>query len=134
VTSNVETIARAHAAFARGDVDGILGQLEPNVEWRIPESLPYGGTYRAPAGVAAFYAALKQHWGRYELVLERLIDAGPTVISLGRFVGRGRGGTFDSPFALVWELVDGRVVRMQQYTDTASLVAALGEPPVRVGT
>jgi ketosteroid isomerase-like protein len=129
VGSNVETIAAAHRAFARGDTASILEQLAPDVEWRIPESLPYGGTYRAPDGVAAFYAALQQHWERYELVLERLVDCGSVVVSLGRFVGSGRGGEFESPFALVWELVDGQVVRMQQHTDTARMLAALEPRP-----
>jgi ketosteroid isomerase-like protein len=123
---NLAAIAEAHAAFARGDIDGILGKLAPDVEWRIPESLPYGGTYRAPDGVAAFYAALGRHWERYELVLERLVDAGSTVVSVGRFVATGPEGVSEAPFVLVWDLVDGQVVRMQQYTDTAGLLGALG--------
>jgi ketosteroid isomerase-like protein len=38
-------------ALTRGDVPGMLDFLDPEVEWRAPESVPWGGLPR-PRGVS----------------------------------------------------------------------------------
>jgi ketosteroid isomerase-like protein len=32
-------------AVAAGDVEAVLDLLDPQVQWRAPESLPWGGTF-----------------------------------------------------------------------------------------
>ena len=51
-------------------------------------------------------------------------------MALGRFCGRPKasGLEVEIPFALVWTLRDGAAVRVDEYTDTALLIEALGSP------
>lgn len=42
---NVGVIRAYYKAVARGDLPTVLDLLHPQVEWRAPQSLPWGGTY-----------------------------------------------------------------------------------------
>jgi len=46
----------------------------------------------------------------------------------GRYTGayRGTGAALDAQFCHVWTLRDGKIVKFQQYTDTAAFQAAMG--------
>ena len=50
-----------------------------------------------------------------------VIDGGDTVVIEGRYKGKARktGKAFDAQFAHVWQFRDRKVLRFQQYTDTA---------------
>ena len=60
--------------------------------------------------------------------VDRTVGLGGTVLVQGRYTGTGRatGLLLDAQMAHVWDLRDGRVVRFQQYVDTAALRRALG--------
>ena len=49
--SNLNTIQGAYAAFAKGDVPGVLGILDADIAWTEAEGFPYGGTYNGPNAV-----------------------------------------------------------------------------------
>ena len=59
--SNVET-----EAMAGRDVATVLTLLDDGVEWRQPDSLPWGGTYRGPQEVLAFFAKVNDYIERTE--------------------------------------------------------------------
>ncbi|MDP8942718.1 MAG: hypothetical protein M3N16_01135 [Actinomycetota bacterium] len=47
-------------------------------------------------------------------------------MTTGRVCGRGRAGRdFDAPDAFVWEVRDGKTVRVAAYPDTATLIEAV---------
>ena len=52
---------------------------------------------------------------------DRFVRDGDTVVTTGTYSGtyREMGKSFKSPFAHVWELEDGDIVRFEQYVDTA---------------
>lgn len=58
----------------------------------------------------------------------QLVAEGDTVVAIGTYAGRYRatGKSFEAPFVHVWTLVDGRIVRFQQHTDTVLVQRALG--------
>ena len=45
-------------ALARGDVGGMLDFLDPELEWRAPESVPWGCTFRGHEGFREFVGKL----------------------------------------------------------------------------
>ena len=47
---NVDVVQGAWDAFGRGDIDAVLDAISPSAETRVPESLPWGGTYAGPDG------------------------------------------------------------------------------------
>jgi ketosteroid isomerase-like protein len=49
--NNLGVIRGFYDAAARADVSAVLDLLDPEIEWRSPESLPWGGTYHGSEGV-----------------------------------------------------------------------------------
>jgi uncharacterized protein len=89
--------------------------LEPEVE-----GLLYGGTHRGlEAVVNEVLALIPQTWQEHALRPEERIDGGGTVVVLGQFTARSKGGREGSwRFAHVWKLGDGKAVRVEAFYDT----------------
>jgi hypothetical protein len=43
---SVEIVEGTYAAFARGDVPGVLAAMADDIEWHEAEGMPYGGVHR----------------------------------------------------------------------------------------
>ena len=125
---NSDIIRGLYAAFANGDVPGVVGAFDDEIHWIEAEGFPYGGTYvGADAIVGNVFAKLATEWEGFSAVPHTFVAEGDTVVALGDYGGtyKATGKRFDAPFAHVWTLSDGRIVRFQQYTDTALAQAAV---------
>jgi uncharacterized protein len=126
--NNLAAIRGAYEAFSRGDVPAVLGVLAADVSWTEAEGFPYGGTYVGPESVLqGVFMRLGTEWEGYAAVPREFVADGDTVVALGLYSGKylATGKSFSAPFAHVWELRDGKVVKFRQYTDTAVVRAAL---------
>lgn len=128
--SNLEAIRGLYDAFAAGDVGAVVAAMAPDVEWNEAESFPYadGNPYIGPdAVVQGVFARLASEWIDFKVSPREILDAGDTVVALGRYTARhGESGrALDIPFVHVWRLEDGVIRRFQQYTDTAGTLAAM---------
>ncbi len=96
--------------------------LAPNVGWTEAEGFPYAGTYSGPDAVLKkVFMRLGADWKTFTVLPEEFITEGDRVVSLGQYSGvyRATGKRFMAPFAHVWTLQDGKVLRFRQHTDTA---------------
>ncbi len=128
--SNVEVIRGAYEAFAAGDVEAVVAAMAPDIVWNEAESFPYadGNPYLGPdAIVQGVFARLATEWSDFTVTPKEILDAGDTVVALGRYTARHgeTGRPLDVPFAHVWRLEGGVIRRFQQYTDTAGTLAAM---------
>ena len=128
---NVNIMRQGYEAFNRGDIDTVMGLLDESIEWQEPdvEGLPIRGTHHGPEAVANnVFQPLGETWDDFQVVAEEFLDAGERVVVLGRFQGTAKatGRTVDAPFAHVWTLRNGKLVHHRNYTDTATLLQALG--------
>ena len=122
---------QGYDAFNRGDIDTVMGIMDPEIEWREPdvEGLPARGTHHGPEAVAnEVFGSVAEHWDEFQVAAEEFLDAGERVIVLGHFRIRGKatGRSVDAPYAHVWTLHDGKVVHFRNYMDTATFLQALG--------
>jgi ketosteroid isomerase-like protein len=129
MNENVQILSDAYAAFAAGDVPAVLAVMSPDIVWNEAENFPYadGNPYVGPdAVVEGVFARLGAEWDYWNLEIERLLDAGENVVALGRYKARhsATGKDLDAQFAHIWWLEDGKIVRFQQYADTAQAIAA----------
>jgi uncharacterized protein len=113
-----------YAGFARGDVPFVMGALDPRIEWREAESFIYAdkNPYVGPQAVLeGFFARIGGEWDGFSATAEEIIGLGDTVISQGRYRGtyKATGNRVDAQFVHVFQVKDGKIVRFQQYTDTA---------------
>lgn len=134
--SSADLIRSVYQAFARGDVATVLGAFDPQIVWNESEGFLYadGNPYVGPRRIAeGVFARLGAEWADFEVAPERYIDAGDTVVAVGRYRGtyRATGQRVDAQFAHEWTVRDGRITGFQQFTDTAQFVraAAVVPPP-----
>jgi hypothetical protein len=126
---NLEVVRRGYEAFGRGDMEALLALFDANIEWISPgpPELPIAGTRRGVQQVSEFFGALDSIVEIQNFDPHTFIADGERVVVLGRDRTRVKatGVTLDGEWAHVFTIRDGKVVRMQEYTDTAALVAAL---------
>jgi uncharacterized protein len=125
----VDIVKRSYDAFARGDMDGVLGDMHQDIVWEQAQGLPHGGVYHGLGEVKSnvFDPLDAEWWDEFSAVPAEFLEAGEQVVVLGRYrgVAKGTGTVLDVPFVHVWTLEDEKAVRFRQFLDTAGWVAAL---------
>ena len=120
---NVELVQAIYAAFGAGDVPGVVGRMSPDIVWNEAENFPSadGNPYRGPEAIlTGVFARLGTEWDGFAAIPAEFLDAGDTVVVLGRYHGtyKATGRALDAQLVHVWRVADGKVVAFQQYTDT----------------
>ena len=125
---NTDTIKAMYAAFARGDVQAILGQLTDDVEWRFdgPSTIPFAGVRRGPAEVVGFFQALATTQENMVLTTHHFVAQGDHVATIGRYAAtvKATGRRFDEAVSHFFTFRDGKVAKFADFGDTASIVDA----------
>ena len=128
---NVALIRSIYEAFAAGDVPGVLGAMRADMEWNEAEGFAYadGNPYVGPQAILeGVFARLAGEWDGFAAVAEEMLDAGDTVVVLGRYRGtyKATGRALDAQLVHVWRVADGKAVAFQQYTDTLQSAEVTG--------
>ena len=128
---NVELVRGIYDAFARGDVAAVLGAMSPDIEWIEAENFPLAdrNPYRGPQAVAeGVFARLAADWDGFGVEPEEFLDAGDTVVALGRYRGthKATGRAMNPQLAHVWRVAGGKVTGFRQYVDTLAVGRAAG--------
>jgi uncharacterized protein len=130
-TAVADNDSKPNVAVVRGfyeavDVPAMLEFLDPQIEWRGPESLPWGGTFRGHDGFREFFAIVVDRIAEFRREKQRYLDAGDRVVVLLRSIGRPKGGTvWDLPEVHVWTVRHGKAVRFDNYVDTAIVLRTM---------
>lgn len=126
---NLELVQRSYEAFARHDMDGVVAEMDPAIEWHQAQGLPHGGLYRGLDEVRrkVFDPLDADWWDEFSADPDELLDAGNEIVVLGRYrgVAKRTGRVLDVPFVHVWTIREGKAVRFRQFLDTAGWVEAL---------
>jgi ketosteroid isomerase-like protein len=113
--------------FLSADVEEALTYADPGIVWNPIEELPTQGHDAVRASLARW----KAEWDDYKVIPEELLDRGDCVLATVQVRGRGRGSgvEIDARFYDVYTLRDGKIVRMDQFTERSQALAAvaLGE-------
>jgi ketosteroid isomerase-like protein len=125
---DIKTLEGAYVAFGKGDIDTALAAMDSRISWSEPLTLPWGaGRHSGPKAVATkVFAEALRLIPDLKVKTESFESAGDTVLVRGTFTGSGKGGKFKAPFAHVWTMRNGKAVKMQNYTDTSAINAAIG--------
>jgi len=121
---NSKTIEELYAAFGRGDVAFVMGALDPQIEWWEAENFLYSDTnpyVGVDAVLSGVFGRLASEWDGFSAVPEEFVDGGETVVAFGRYGGtyKATGVKVHAQFVHVFYFKNGKIVRFQQYTDTA---------------
>jgi ketosteroid isomerase-like protein len=122
--SNVDFVKGVYAAFGVGDVPKVLSSMHPQIQWTQTPGYKYGGTYGSPQAVLEnVFAKIPVGFESFSIDVERLIDAGHVVVMQGHYVAKGKatGRSVRAAVAHVLEISDGKIVRFDQYLDSATI-------------
>jgi uncharacterized protein len=125
---NVQLIRKLVEAFNDRDIDSVVQDMLPDVELHPLRAQLEGKTYRGHDGVREMLADFDQDWEYVQVDAEEFRDADDEVVVLGRLRARGRasGIDLDVPMGFVWTLRNGKVVRVQSFSEQADAVRAAG--------
>jgi uncharacterized protein len=127
---NVEIVRTLYEAFVRGQWDLAALMLDPDVELHGTVGGLEEGT--VARGLEQIRDALQgwdlEAWDERRFELEEFVDAGDRVVVLQREFRRGRGSglELETNTAVVFDVRNGRVVRLQGYMDQAEALKAAG--------
>jgi ketosteroid isomerase-like protein len=126
---NVDALKRALNAFNRADVPAFLDALDPAVELEWGTGyLPWGDTYRGHAGVKDWLKGFGA-WRGFRFELEEIVvDQDPYVVAVLRMEAEGRssGVPVELPGPGLFEIRDGKIVRMAAYEHVEQALEAAG--------
>jgi ketosteroid isomerase-like protein len=129
-TPDLEELTRqAYDAYNRKGITGILGYLDPEVEWRNPTESPNAGVFIGHEGVVEWQGMVDAAFKEMHFEPER-IDQLPQGQVLASVRFRFRTPTSDVqlevPFAHLMTWRDGKVTTFRMYTGKAEALAAAG--------
>jgi ketosteroid isomerase-like protein len=124
---DVQALRRIYAAINRGDVEELAADVAHDIEWSLPERVPWGGTRHGPDGIRAFADTFRERIDGNWADPDDFLVAEDRVVVIGRLRGqaRGTGQEFEVEFAHVWTLTDGVASHLRGFYDTEPIVAAL---------
>jgi uncharacterized protein len=126
---NVEAFKLGIEAANRRDIEALLAELDPEVEWHA--RLPMAGgdaVYQGHEGVRAFLQDMWETLADTKFRFPEILDAGDQVVGLGRFSARGEmsGIETGTPFAYVVEYRHGKARRVRAFLDHDEALEAAG--------
>src|SRR5215216_4533244 len=126
---NVEIVRRIVDAIRDRRWEEATRQLGPDIELHgTAGGLTEGSVWRGPEQIRDFFEQDAEAWDERRLEAEQFIDADDCVVVLLHEFRRGKGSGVETETdtAMVYEVRDGRVVRIQGYMDRGEALGAAG--------
>jgi ketosteroid isomerase-like protein len=128
MNTNLELIRGTYEGSSEDNGRNLLAVLSPDVEWTEAEGFPYAGTYVGPeALIDGVFRRLGSEWTGYRADVHTYLADGERVAAFGVYSGtyNATGKSMTAPFAHLYQIKDGKVIRMTQYVDTVLVARAL---------
>jgi ketosteroid isomerase-like protein len=128
---NVEAFKRGLEAGNRGDVEKLLDELDPEVEWHSALHALMGGeqtVFRGHDGVREMMRDLNEAFGEIHIEISEVRDLGDRLVAIGRIRTRGKasGAKTETPLAFVTKVKNGKAILLRAYLDPKKALEAVG--------
>ncbi|HXV96797.1 MAG TPA: nuclear transport factor 2 family protein [Anaerolineae bacterium] len=126
---NIQVIHTLYTAFGQGDMPAILNTLSPDVDWLFvgqPKDVPFAGHRHGHEQMIEFFVTIGQTLDVLAFEPREIMAFDDNVLVLGHSHARVKlaDRLFDSDWAHLFTLHDGKIVRMREFYDTATMAAA----------
>lgn len=126
---NSDIVGAFFEAIGGGDFPGAFAMLSEDVTWTYhgpSDMIPFAGTFRGKAGVKAFFDTFEAVADPIEMAPRSIVDADGQVYVRG--IEHSRVKTTGKDYKVEWlhvtEVVDGLILRIDEYLDSATVAAA----------
>jgi ketosteroid isomerase-like protein len=126
---NVEIVRRFAEGWERQDWDAIEELADPNVEQHgTVGGVEEGSVRRGSNEIRRDYESVEEMWDEHRVEIQELIDAGDQVVVFHHEYMRGKqsGVELALDAAVLVDVCDGRIVRVQGFMDRAQALKAAG--------
>jgi uncharacterized protein len=126
---NADLVRERWGDFANGDIDGAVSTTDENAEIRMPETLPWGGTYRGPDGFKEMIQKFLSNFESIDTNPTAFIegDDGETVVVVVEGAGKTKtGNELSGRSVWLYKVRDGRLTDAEFFGDTAQARDAVG--------
>ena len=128
---NVEVVRRVSDAYNRRDVEAMLDELHPEIEWYPWLQVQLGGgatVYQGHDGVRDGVRDGEDAFSEVRAELSEVRDLGDRAVAIGHLRGRGKesGALTESELAWIVEFQGGKVIRVREYLDPKEAFEAAG--------
>ena len=129
---NVDAFNRGVDAINRRDVESLLAEADPQIEWHSAFLIALGGeqtVYRGHEGIREFTRDLYETLEGVPAEYSEIRDLGDRLVALGRIRARGKasGAEIEGPIGSVIEFKNGRVIRVRTFLDHEEALEAAGQ-------
>ena len=129
---NVEALRRGiEAATIRRDLDGLLDELDPEIEWHSAILVTIGGeagVARGHEGVAEMFRDFYNAFEEIHVDFSEFRDLGDRVVAIGSARTRGKesGAETETPWGYVADFKNGKAIRIRTYGHPKEAFEAAG--------
>jgi len=131
---NVELIKKTYEAFLRKDYDQVLDVIHPEIEFEAAvgtgKRIPFGGRRHGAPEVKAYFKELEKALLIKKYEIKEYVAENDKVVALGNYeaVVKETDKPVLTPFVAVFTMKDEKVVKFEQYLNTAALLLAFEIP------
>ena len=113
---NVEAFKRVTEGANSRDLEGVLEEFDPEVEWHSALQRSLAGeaaVYRGHEGIRVLYRDLDELFDKVHWEYSEIRDLGDRVVGIGRFRLRGKGSRAETeaPVGSVVDFKNGKAIR-----------------------
>ncbi len=128
---NVESFKRGTEAYNSRDIDGLLKELDSDVEWHSALLIPFGGDAtvgRGHDGVREVLGEVYEALADIHLDYSEIRDLGDRIVGIGQIRTRGKqsGAETEMAFGTVTDMKNGKGMRIWTYLDPEEALEAAG--------
>jgi len=116
-------------AYNKGDIETVLANMTDDFTWYAPGPAPFAGQRRGRDEMRNFFTETVRWVQIDQFDVDEILADGDKVVVLGqqRATVRETGRHFETRWAHVYTLRNGKVSAGQVFTDTDAIASALGE-------
>jgi ketosteroid isomerase-like protein len=120
------------ATFKHHDAQKFKELVDPGIEWTSAENMAYAdhSPYIGVDSVAdLLFRRLPGDWDNFTMHPGEILGRDDLVIASGRFQGifKANGVAINAQFVQVFQFKDGKIAKVQNYTDTAQFKESISQ-------
>lgn len=124
-------VTRFHERIGEGDISGALSLMDASavIEFYGPSEIPIAGRYCGYQELRKFFNQLSENLEIQEFQVHEVIAESEKVVVSGheRSTVLQTGRTFEVPWVQIFEVHEGKITRLRDYFETASVLQAFAQ-------
>ena len=127
--TNVDLVKQGYSNFATGNVEAVLANFDPAIEWHECKGMPFvkgDGIYKGQEAVVNnVFMNLPVYFDGFNIAINQIFGDGDKVVMVGYYQGTNKatGNSFKANATHVWTIKDGKFVHLFQAVDTKTIVS-----------